>query len=218
MSLIVDCLHLIFSDFDGHREMLHFLSVNRSMNQLKKHVKFNKLFVPYKTSMKDLDYLENIKCSSVVKDNIMLRNIPKNVTWIRYQSRDPLDVGDIPAQTQFIEFHGGFNHKLKPGVIPEGVTHVTFGFVYDQPLDVGVLPTTTKRVTFVFRFDQKLKVGDIPEGVTHLVMSHVYNKPFEKDVLPKSLIHLDVGHFFRGNRNKGYIPSSVKSGNILSCL
>jgi hypothetical protein len=218
MSLPVDCFNLIFANFDKHKEMLNFLSINKEWHQYKKNVMFHKQFVPYKASMKTLPYLENIKCTAIVYSKSALKTLPNNVTWIRYHSDDLLDIGDIPSQTQFIEFGSKFNTKIKPGVIPEGVTHIVFGYIYDQPLEKGVIPSTAKNVKFVFRFNQKLKLGDIPFGVTHLFTGHCYNQTFEKDVLPNSIIHLDVGFFFRGNRNKGYIPTSITSGTILNCL
>lgn len=218
MSVVnLDCLNLIFECFDGHKEMLSFLSTNKSYHQLKKNIKFNKCFILYKPSLEKLDYFKNIKCNAIVQNKSSLKRLPKNVISIRYISHELLDVGDIHKETKMISL-GEFNQKIKPGVIPNGVSHVTFGFNYNQPLEPGIIPSTVTHVIFVFQFNKKLKIGDIPFGVTHLTMSHCYNQTFEKDVLPESLVHLNVGPFFINNRIKGYIPSSVISGNIINHL
>ena len=44
-------------------------------------------------------------------------------------------------------------------MIPESVTHLTFGFKFNQKLEKGVIPESVTHLTFGYEFDQKLEKG-----------------------------------------------------------
>ena len=63
---------------------------------------------------------------------------------------------------------------MAAGVLPAGLTHLTFGSKFNQPLTAGVLPVGLAHLTFGREYDQPLDVGVIPAGLTHLTCSKLY--------------------------------------------
>ncbi len=48
-------------------------------------------------------------------------------------------IHQIPDNVTHLEFGWDFNQQLCIGVIPQGVTHLNFGIDFNQPLCVGVI-------------------------------------------------------------------------------
>ena len=42
----------------------------------------------------------------------------------------------------------GYNKPINEGVLPQSLTHLTFGFAYSEPIGVGVLPQSLTHLTF----------------------------------------------------------------------
>jgi len=118
-----------------------------------------------------------------------------------------------PNGVTHLVFGWSFNQPLNVGVIPSSVTHLVFGWSFNQPLNVGVIPSNVTHLTFGNNFDQHLNVGVIPSSVTHLVFGWDFNQPLNVGVIPSSVTHLRFGYSLNQRLNQllnvGVIPSSV---------
>jgi len=65
------------------------------------------------------------------------------------------------------------------------LTHLTFGYKFDQELNH--LPASLTHLTFGENFDQE--VNNLPDGLTHLTFGHRFNQPLKNFVgaLPSTL-------------------------------
>ena len=53
--------------------------------------------------------------------------------------------------------------------IPNLVTHLTFGYLFNQPLEKDDIPNTVTHLTFGYMFNQLLNKDDIPKkAICHL--------------------------------------------------
>ena len=90
------------------------------------------------------------------------------------------------------------NYKLskfnKSVIIPENVTHLTFGAFFEKHV---IIPQNVTHLTFGDNFNKKVI---IPENVTHLTFGCNFNK---KVIIPENVIHLTFGDNF----NKSVIIS-----------
>ena len=105
--------------------------------------------------------------SSVVTYIIPQANLSRNtcadLEWIRQHNLQSLKslalfycdftmaIIAIPSWITVLELGGAFNQTLTPGLIPDSVTHLTFGRRFhngSKPLSVGVLPPKVMHLTF----------------------------------------------------------------------
>jgi hypothetical protein len=73
--------------------------------------------------------------------------------------------------------------------LPKSLTHLTFGFYFNQKVDK--LPETLTQLCFDTYFNQP--IDNLPKSLTHLtfVLHSCFNQPI--DNLPKNLTHLTFG-------------------------
>ena len=64
---------------------------------------------------------------------------------------------------------------------------------YNQPLAKGVLPDSLTHLTFGYCFNQLILPGVLPASVKHLRVKHKFNGYIGSCVLPAGLIHLRFG-------------------------
>ncbi len=115
----------------------------------------------------------------------------------------------IPESITHLTFGCYFNQPLSIGVIPNSVTHLNFGYDFNQALSIGVIPENVIHLTFGYSFNQPLSVGVIPNSVTHLTFVHSFNQPLSIGVIPESVTHLTFGDSFNQPLSVGVIPESV---------
>ena len=96
--------------------------------------------------------------------------------------------------------------------IPNSVTHLTFGYNFNQPLKKDDIPNLVTHLTFDYDFNQPLKKGDIPESVTHLFFNELFNQPLDDNNLPKNIIEV---WFFGKMPYSLSIPKNIFLGNII---
>jgi hypothetical protein len=77
------------------------------------------------------------------------------------------------------------------------VTHLTFGYYYNQPT---TLPNSITHLTFEFEYNQPTT---LPNSVTHVTFGHRYNQP---TALPNSVTHLT---FMSNSRQLITFPNSI---------
>lgn len=114
----------------------------------------------------------------------------------------------IPDTVTHLTFGHYFNtiltYDTKLG-IPNNVTHLDFGYHFNKPI-VGAIPDSVTHLTFGYRFNKSIKNG-IPNSVTHLTFGHYFDQPI-KDAIPNSVTHLTFGNDF-DQPIKDTIPNSV---------
>jgi hypothetical protein len=64
------------------------------------------------------------------------------------------------------------------------ITHLTFGFHFNQPVEL--IPTTVTHLSFGFMFNQR--VDHLHHGITHVVFGILFLQPI--DHLPSSVVHV----------------------------
>ena len=69
----------------------------------------------------------------------------------------------------------------------------------------GDIPNSVTHLTFGYRFDQKLKEGDIPNSVTHLTFDEEFNQ--ELNILPYGLKSLKL---YKNNKILSNLPFTLE--------
>jgi len=113
-----------------------------------------------------------------------------------------------PNPVTNLYFHTNFNQVLKIGDLPNSVTHLTFGRMFDQS-SLAFIPTSVTHLTFGSHYDQLLEVGTIGAHITHLNFGYWYNRPIKVGALPDSITHLTFGVSYDQTFKIGSIPANV---------
>jgi hypothetical protein len=105
-----------------------------------------------------------------------------------------------PSRLTHLTFGYWFNQPVDH--LPASLTHLEFGYWFDQPVDH--LPASLTQLTLRGRFNQP--VDRLPASLTHLTLKGRFNQPV--DHLPASLTHLEFGYSF--NQSVKHLPASLK--------
>src|SRR3990170_3444586 len=89
-----------------------------------------------------------------------------------------------------LTFGYGFNQPLQQGIFPNSLTHLIFGFNFNQPLQQGVLPNFLTHLTFGDGFNQSLQQGVLSNSLTHLTFGNWFDLPIQQNIFPNSLTNL----------------------------
>jgi hypothetical protein len=93
-------------------------------------------------------------------------------------------------------------------VIPNSVTHLTFGNNFNQLLKADDIPNRVTHLRFGTCFNQPLKEGDIPNSVIHLRFGHYFNQPLKEGDIPNKIMYLRFGSTFNQELNY-YITNNL---------
>ena len=105
-----------------------------------------------------------------------------------------LKPGDIPNTITHLYFDNDFNKPLENGIIPNSVTHLIFGEKFNQGLRPGDIPSSVTYLEFGYNFNQGLRAGDIPNGVVSLFFGNCFYQEIKEGVLPESIKFLFLGY------------------------
>ena len=94
-----------------------------------------------------------------------------------------------------------FNQQIDNDKLPPNITHLTFGWHFNQPIDN--LPQSITYLSFGFNFNQP--VNKLPLNITHLFFGEYFDHPV--DNLPQSITHLTFGDCF--NQNIDNLPQNI---------
>ena len=95
-----------------------------------------------------------------------------------------------------------------PYVTPKNMTHLTFGFSFNQPI-ANTIPNNVTHLTFGWKFNKSI-TNIIPNSVTHLTFIGKFNQLITIDTIPNSVSHLTFGTYFN-QPITNIIPNSVTS-------
>ena len=85
-----------------------------------------------------------------------------------------------------------FNGPLES--LPPGLTHLEFGFLFNQPIDALGLPAGLTHLKFGWNSQFNQPIESLPSGLTHLFLGGCFNQPISS--LPAGLTHLSFGSNF----------------------
>eukprot|EP01133_Synstelium_polycarpum_P007699 gene7699-9014_t len=145
---------------------------------------------------------------------IALGVLPNTLVSIRlgYSFNQPIEKGVLPSSLRRISF-GRFNHPLD-GCLPDGLTHLSFGFRYVRPIARIDLPSTLTHLTIGDELAHVMTPSNYPASLTHLKLTRDFNQPLENIALPQNLEYLVLGQSF--NQSIASLPKSVKHLTIRS--
>jgi len=127
------------------------------------------------------------------KDKCYFLMTCKGISNTNFKFNEMINLKNIYGKTRwfdnFINVMMDEETKLKKYIFPFHVTHLTFGFWYDQPID-GIIPYGVTHLTFGCCFNQNIK-DCLPDTVTHLTIGHAFSKPLI-NCIPLSITHLVV--------------------------
>ena len=92
------------------------------------------------------------------------------------------DFSEISEEVKKLQFCIEFNECID-GLIPDCVTHLEFGFYFNQP--VNNLPNSITHLNFGYCFNQS--VNNLPSSITHLEIGGKFNKSVESRGKNKTL-------------------------------
>lgn len=122
---------------------------------------------------------------------------------------DPTQFADITDQTTGINIV--FNETIEPGMIPNHITCINFGYMYNQVIEPGVLPDGLKRLNFMGIFNQPILPNTLPSSLSILYFCRFYNQPIGPGVLPENICMLAFSDCFNQPIETNVIPPNTKT-------
>lgn len=104
----------------------------------------------------------------------------------------PEDLTHIPKTVTHLIFGWYFNQPLGTS-IPIGVRDLTFGWCFNQPLESSI-PRDVRYLTFGYNFNQPLGES-LPDTITHLRFGAQFNQPLGTSI-PRDVRYLTFGEHF----------------------
>ncbi len=107
-----------------------------------------------------------------------------------------------------------FNSVIEPGVLPNSITHLKFGFNFNMPILPNSLPTSLTHLNLGYTFNQEIVPGSLPESLKYLTFSYDFengDRPFVVGALPSGLEFLYVGQYFNQPFIPGSLPENLKT-------
>uniref|UniRef100_A0A6C0C5Z2 F-box domain-containing protein n=1 Tax=viral metagenome TaxID=1070528 RepID=A0A6C0C5Z2_9ZZZZ len=170
-----------------------------------------------------------LKYKFIYHDKVLLETIKNfahksNFKYVFYET-DDTNISEIVTHLKIQSNFRG------PIMIPQSVTHLTFGTQFDNPIGKQLSSTTLTHLVFNDYFDQS--VDNLPESLTHLVFGGEFISPnvltvngffnwkdiyaggsFDRSIdnLPKTLMFLSLGCDF--NTPIKNLPSSLTYLNL----
>ncbi|KAM9966619.1 hypothetical protein ACTFIR_006839 [Dictyostelium discoideum] len=123
-----------------------------------------------------------------------------------------LKIGDLPTTLKQLSLCGNnFNSDSLSdfGIIPNGITSLSFGDSFNQLIENKNLPETITNLSFGLKFNKPIKINVLPSNLTSLSFNYHFNQPIEKGVLPNSLTSLSFEGVFNQNIQVGTLPNSI---------
>ncbi|KAM9994867.1 hypothetical protein ACTFIY_001036 [Dictyostelium cf. discoideum] len=115
-----------------------------------------------------------------------------------------LEKNQLPPGVMLLD---GFNQKLTPGILPEGVKFLYLGDI-KQELMIGSIPNTVIHVHLKNGFNQKLTPGILPEGVQSLYLGDIKQELINGSI-PNTVKEVNVSNSFK-HQIEPYVSENVK--------
>lgn len=115
---------------------------------------------------------------------------------------------DIPINTTHLIYW--VDLEIDENVLPESLTHITFGSNFNQKINANVLPNSLTYLKFGFAFNQKINANVLPNSLTHLIFGGCFNQKLDKFVFPNSLRYIKFGLFYNQEIVRDVLPDSLE--------
>ncbi|KAK5576957.1 hypothetical protein RB653_001894 [Dictyostelium firmibasis] len=166
------------------------------------------------------DYIQNL----VLNDQEFYKgkvDLPLNVERLSLKNFNEEIVNkgwlDGNKKLTHLDFGRNYNHPLKIGDIPDGITNLTLSISMDCQIEPNVIPSSVTSITFGSRWNLQLQKDSLPNSLKSLKFGTCYNnqgKPLDLSNFPKSIESLIFGRDFQQIIEPGsfekYLPNLKK--------
>jgi len=173
-------------------------------------------------SRTDLESLRSIKGLTTIpksrymniKDAMQMKNDYRRQFVRRIEGvvvKDIPKIRDFP-NVKYIKFHKFCwpDWVLRPGDLPDGITHLDVGRLYNGVIKPGALPKSLTHLTLGVYYNQEIAQDVFHEGLTHLKVGELFSIlhiPSLIDILPDSLTNFKLSsRYLQFKRN---IPQNI---------
>lgn len=157
-----------------------------------KYIYYDNVFTEHQKQHVTYLYFEPKFKNVITTPDILIRNMPYNITVLNLWSYNGSLSGWLPKTLKELHLIRAFNHEIYPGDLPDSL-QVLFiaNSVFNKP--IRGLPTNLVRLFLRFVFNQPL--NNLPDSLEYLELSDEFNQPLV-GCMPKKLKILDVGEQF----------------------
>ena len=150
--------------------------------------------------------LKSLVLGSEFNKEIKKNRLPASLTHLTL-GRDFNNAIILPGKLTHLSLGRNFNRPIS--FVNEGLTHLTFDTdsSFDQVIGEKDLPNSLTHLYFGYDYNQELKRGVLKHNLKHLEFGFSYNQNILANVLPSSLTHLTIGGFF--NKAIAKLPVSL---------
>jgi len=178
------------------KEKIRLTATSKRMDQLKYEFIYDeKISICKIENLSYFDKFENVEIFDATL------KYPKHMKYAHYVAL----IAEPPKFITHLVFDDRFCGSVD--IIPQSITHLTFGARCYQPIKEKVLHSSITYLDFGHMFNQPIKEGILPQSLIYLIFGHNFNQPIDSGVLPSSITHLTFGINF--NQPIDNIPLSV---------
>ena len=109
-----------------------------------------------------------------------------------YNKNEILNVDLISSNVTHLIFGWKFNQCIGNSLSSLKITHLIFGYKFNQPLQSNSIPTSVTHITFGHRFNKIIKPDIIPSSVKCLTFSQNFNKKLNVDITTNIDIEINI--------------------------
>jgi len=170
-----------------------------SKSKIEIYLKF--IIYSYNTTQNNNHNINNFKMEIIKNLKELKKKDFQKITKIHFYDtfNETIDENDLPPNLTHLTFGYHFNQSIDLSKLVL-LTHLSFDNFFNQPIDD--LPRSLTHLKLGWRFNQSL--DNLPESLTHLVYPSDSNLPFN---MPSSLTHLEFGFYF--NQPLNNLPKSL---------
>lgn len=127
----------------------------------------------------------------------------------------------IPISVTHLNFNQ-YGGKILPNSIPNHITHLDFGDIYNQHTKLDMIPYGTQFLRFGKNFNNCIDIDAIPNTVTNIIFNmYRYDQILDKFVIPDSVLDLTIDISKNYRINNGDLSSSIECikimGDVILC-
>jgi hypothetical protein len=173
-------------------EKILFTSISLNMDKLKHKLIYRDIWILEKINrLPYFDNFENIviqrqdtkfpKYAKYVHHTAFISNVPSNVTHLILSDYllSPELYGLIPGSVTHLEFGYYFDQPIE-NHIPKSVTHLKFGYHFNRPIK-NAIPSSIIRLTFGRNFNQEIDLSILPK-IARLRLNKLFDKSLIRNI------------------------------------
>ena len=102
----------------------------------------------------------------------------------------------LPNYLTKLHLGGIFDQKLEKGVLPNSLLYLNFGHNYNQELEIGILPNNLQILVFGSNFKQILKENVLPLSLQSLLFEGPYFHSLRKTLFSKNIFNVFINSVY----------------------